>query len=112
LGPFARGHVIVAQGSALTLVVGTVCLVTFSGFGIGWIVLLLRAGPGLRSSNPVSSTTRALLGRFARVVAALNRRWLGSPVVISSVGLTIGFDGLSLLLSDGFEQYHLREPNP
>ena len=38
---------IIAQGSALTLVVGALGLLTFAGFGIGWIVLLLRAGPGL-----------------------------------------------------------------
>ena len=38
---------IIAQGSALTLVVGVVGLLTFAGFGIGWIVLLSRTGPGL-----------------------------------------------------------------
>ena len=38
---------IIAEGSALTLVVGTVGGVIFVGFGIGWIVVLLRAGPGL-----------------------------------------------------------------
>lgn len=38
---------IIAQGSALTLVVGTVGVLTFGLFGIAWIVLLLRANPGL-----------------------------------------------------------------
>ncbi|MGF9761120.1 STM3941 family protein [Microvirga sp. 0TCS3.31] len=38
---------IVAQGSAVTLLVGTAGIVTFAGFGTAWIVLLLRAGPGL-----------------------------------------------------------------
>jgi len=38
---------VIAQGSAVTLLVGTVGIVTFAGFGIAWIVLLLRAGPGL-----------------------------------------------------------------
>ena len=38
---------IIAEGSALTLVVGAVGVLTFAGFGIGWIVLLLRAGPAL-----------------------------------------------------------------
>src|SRR4029453_10621842 len=38
---------IIAQGSAVTLVVGAVGLLTFAGFGIAWIVLLLRTGPGL-----------------------------------------------------------------
>ena len=38
---------IIAEGSAVTLVVGAVGVLTFAGFGIGWIVLLLRAGPAL-----------------------------------------------------------------
>ena len=43
----AASLAIIAEGSALTLIVGTVGFVTFVGFGIGWIVVLLRAGPGL-----------------------------------------------------------------
>jgi hypothetical protein len=39
--------VIITHGSALTLVVGTGGLLTFTGFGLGWIVLLLRTGPVL-----------------------------------------------------------------
>lgn len=38
---------IIAEGSALTLIVGAVGVLTFVGFGIGWIVVLFRAGPGL-----------------------------------------------------------------
>jgi hypothetical protein len=38
---------IIAQGSALTFVVGVAGLLTFAGFGIAWTVLLLRSGPGL-----------------------------------------------------------------
>jgi hypothetical protein len=139
---------IIARGSALTFVVGVVGLVTFTGFGIGWVVLLLRTGPGLvvddTGFDDRSSTTAvgcvpwvdvrlvsrrriagthlvvvvvrdpeaysARLSRFAHVVAAANRRLVGSPVVISSVNLKISFDSLSMLLSEGFEQYHLREP--
>ncbi len=37
----------IAEGSALTLVVGTVGVLTFGSFGIAWIVMLLRANPGL-----------------------------------------------------------------
>lgn len=139
---------IIAQGSAVTLVVGVVGLLTFTGFGIGWIVLLLRPGPGLvvddtgfddRSSatavgrvpwvdvrlvsqrsiagtpllivevrDPAAYSSR--LSRFGRVVATVNRRWLGSPVVISSVGLKTSFAGLSMLLHEGLERYQMREP--
>lgn len=38
---------IIAQGSALTFVVGALGLLTFAGFGIGWTALMLRTGPGL-----------------------------------------------------------------
>jgi hypothetical protein len=38
---------IIAQGSAITLLVGVVGVVTFSGFGLGWILMSLRTGPGL-----------------------------------------------------------------
>jgi len=139
---------IVAQGSALTLVVGALGVLTFGGFGIGWIVLLLRAGPGLvvddtgfsdHSSavalgrvlwSDVTSVSErsvfhtplvvvnvrepeayvARLGRLARVAATANRRLVGSPVVIASVGLKSSFANLSMLLREGFEQYHLRRP--
>jgi hypothetical protein len=43
----AASLAIIAEGSALTLIVGAVGVLTFVGFGIGWIVVLLRAGPGL-----------------------------------------------------------------
>jgi len=139
---------IVAQGSAISLVVGAVGLLTFAGFGIGWIALLLRSGPGLvvdddgfddRSSaaavgrvpwadvtslsrrsiggtallvvkvrEPEAYLTR--LGLLARLAASANLRWLGSPVVVASVPLKTDFAGLSRLLSEGFERYHLRGP--
>ena len=38
---------IAAQGSALALVVGTVGVVTFVGFGVLWVALGMRRGPGL-----------------------------------------------------------------
>ena len=38
---------ILAQGTAATFVVGVVGLVTFGGFGLGWVRLALRRGPGL-----------------------------------------------------------------
>jgi len=38
---------IIAEGSALTLIVGAVGVLTFGWFGIAWVVLLLRTGPGL-----------------------------------------------------------------
>lgn len=141
---------IIARGSALTFVVGAVGLLTFTGFGIGWIVLLFRPGPGLvvddtgfddRSSasavgrvpwldvrlisrRSIAGTPlvvvevrdqqaySARLSRCARVVAAANRRWSGSPVVISSVGLKTSFDSLSTVLHEGFEQYLRRPPEP
>jgi hypothetical protein len=37
----------IAQGSAITLLVGVVGVATFSAFGLGWVLLSLRAGPGL-----------------------------------------------------------------
>jgi len=43
----AASLAIIAEGSALTLIVGAVGVLTFVGFGIGWIVALLRPGPGL-----------------------------------------------------------------
>jgi hypothetical protein len=139
---------IVAQGSALTLVVGMVGVLTFTGFGIGWIVQVLRGDPGLvvddagfddRSSatavgrvswvdvrlvsrrsvagGPLvvvhvrdPGTYSARLSRFGRAVAAVNRRWLGSPVVLSSVNLQTSVHGLHMLLSEGLEQYHRRAP--
>ena len=139
---------IIAQGSAVTLVVGAVGLLTFAGFGIGWIVLLLRAGPGLvvddtgfnddssavavgrvAWSDVTSVSERSLfrtsfvvvnvreprtyvarLGRLARLAATANRRLFGSPVTVASVGLKTSFSSLSMLLREGFEQYHLRGP--
>lgn len=38
---------IVAQGSAITLLVGAAGVITFTSFGLAWILLCLRAGPGL-----------------------------------------------------------------
>jgi len=139
---------IVAQGSVLTLVVGAVGVVTFAGFGIGWIVLVLRTGPGLvvddtgfsdHSSvvavgrvlwSDVTSVTErsvrgtsfvvvevrepyaylARLGGLARLAATANRRLVGSPVTVASVGLKTSFPSLYMLLREGFEQYHLRRP--
>jgi hypothetical protein len=141
---------ILARGSALTLVVGAVGLLTFAGFGIGWVVLLLRTGPGLvvddagfddRSSvvavgrvlwadvTSVSQRTLfspsfvvvdvreqeaylARLGRFPRLAASANRRLVGSPVTVASLGLKTSFTSLSKLLNEGFERYHLGEPEP
>jgi hypothetical protein len=140
---------IIAQGSAITFVVGAVGLLTFTGFGIAWIVLLLRTGPGLvvddtgfddRSSLGVAAgrvlwadvtsvsqrsvfTTShvvvnvrdpeaylARLGRLGRLAATANRRLVGSPVTVASVGLKTSFASLHRLLSEGFERYHLRRP--
>jgi hypothetical protein len=136
---------IIAQGSALTLVVGGVGLLTFAGFGIGWTVMLLRDGPGLVvddtgfddnssalavgrvlwtdvtsvSERKVFGTTLlvvgvrdpeaylARLGRFARLAATGNRRRYGSPVILTSVGLSTSSVGLSTLLREGYERSHL-----
>lgn len=38
---------ILAQGTAVTFVVGVAGIVTFGGFGVGWVRLTLRRGPGL-----------------------------------------------------------------
>ena len=43
----AASLAIIAAGSALNLIVSTVGGLTFVGFGIGWIVVLVRDGPGL-----------------------------------------------------------------
>ena len=137
---------IIAQGSALTLVVGVTGILTFAGFGIGWIVLLLRPGPGLvvddtgfddnSSAVPVGRvlwadvTTMseqrvfgspllmihvrdpeayvARLGGLTRVVAKANHRWFGTPVILTSVAIRTSFVGLSMLLREGYERFHLR----
>ena len=80
---------IIAQGSALTLVVGTAGLLTFTGFGIGWIVLLLRTGPGLvvddTGFDDRSSATA--VGRVSWVdVRLLSRRSIaGTPLVVVDI---------------------------
>jgi hypothetical protein len=38
---------ILARGTATSFVVGVAGLVTFAGFGVGWVWLSLRRGPGL-----------------------------------------------------------------
>jgi hypothetical protein len=140
---------VIAQGSAIYFVVGAVCLLTSAGFGIGWIVLLLRPGPGLvvddagfddRSSlgmavgrvlwADVTSVSHrsvftasyvvvkvrdpeaylARLGRLGRLAATANLRLVGSPITVASVGLKTSFASLHMLLSEGFEWYHLRGP--
>ncbi|MCY4725583.1 hypothetical protein NYO98_04770 [Nocardioides sp. STR2] len=139
---------IIAQGSALTLVVGAVGVLTFGWFGIAWVVFLMRTGPGLVvddmgfddhssasavgrvswadvlsvSERRISGTSLiivevrepgvcvARLGRLARVIAAVNRRTYGSPVVLSSVGLETSFASLSALMHEGVERYRLRGP--
>lgn len=139
----------IAEGSAVALVVGAVGLLTFGGFGIGWIVLLLRSGPGLvvddagfddRSSLGVAAgrvlwadvtsvshrrvftssyvvvsvrdpeAYLARLGRLGRLAATANLRLVGSPVTVASVGLKTSFASLFMLLSEGFEWYHLPGP--
>lgn len=42
---------IISVGSALTLIIGALGLLTFTAFGIGWIVLLFRSDPGLVVDN-------------------------------------------------------------
>ena len=139
---------IIAEGSALTLIVGAVGVLTFGWFGIAWVVLLLRTGPGLvvddRGFDDNSSAVAvgrvlwadvimvsersfgwtsfvvvkvreptvylARLGRLARLAGAVNRRLVGSPVTVGSVGLKTSFANLSMLLHEGFERYHLRMP--
>ena len=75
---------IIAEGSALTLIVGAVGVLTFGWFGIAWVVYLLRTGPGLvvddrgfdDNSSAVSGNARwcnaaADLGRGRRPVVRL-----------------------------------------
>lgn len=141
---------ILAQGSAVTLLVGVAGVVTFTGSGIGWIVQSVRAGPGLvvgdagiddhsslvsvggvlgawvdvRSVSELSlaSTSFAVvevrakevylarLGLFARMAARANRRMVGSPDTVSSVGLKTSVSNLSTVMREGFEEYHRRRP--
>ena len=58
---------IIARGSAITLVVGVVGVVTFSAFGLGWIVLSLRAGPVL-VVDETAFDDRSLLVAVGRVL--------------------------------------------
>ena len=80
---------IIAQGSALTLVVGTVGLLTFIGFGIGWIVLLLRTGPGLvvddTGFDDRSSATATGRVSWADVKLLSRRSIAGTPLVVVDV---------------------------
>ena len=139
---------IIGEGSALTLIVGAVGVLTFGRFGIAWVVYLLRTGPGLvvddtgfDDNSSAVAVGRVLwadvimvsersfgwtsfvvvkvreptiyvarLGGLARLASAVNRRLVGSPVTVGSVGLKTSFANLSMLLHEGFERYHLRLP--
>ena len=78
---------IIAEGSALTLIVGAVGVVTFVGFGIGWIVVLLRAGPGLVVDDTGFDDTSSLtaVGRVlwadVTTVSELRISWTSFVVV-------------------------------
>jgi len=80
---------IVAQGSAITLVVGAVGLLTFAGFGTGWIVLLLRTGPGLVVDDAGfdDRSSGAAVGRvpWADVMSVSRRSICGTALVVVNV---------------------------
>ena len=46
---------IVAQGSAITLLVGAAGVITFTSFGLAWILLCLRAGQAWSWTTPAST---------------------------------------------------------
>ena len=52
----------------------------------------------------------ARLSRLAGWAATANRRLVGSPVTIASIGLRTSFSNLSMLMREGFEQYDLHTP--
>lgn len=80
---------IIAQGSALTLIIGAVGVVTFVGFGIGWMVVLLRAGPGLVVDDTGFDDTSSItaVGRvlWADVTTASELRISGTSFVVIGV---------------------------
>ena len=80
---------IIAQGSALTLILGAVGVLTFAGFGIGWIFLLLRAGPGLVVDDTGfdDDSSAVAVGRvlWADVTSVSQRGAFGSSFVVVNV---------------------------
>ena len=85
----AASLAIITEGSALTLIVGAVGVLTFVGFGIGWIVVLLRAGPGLVVDDTGFDDTSSLtaVGRvlWADVTTVSELRISGSSFVVVGV---------------------------
>lgn len=85
----AASLAIIAYGSALTLIVGTVGLLTFAAFGIGWILLLVRPGPGLvvDSSGFQDTSSLTAVGRvlWADVTGTSELRISGTSFVIVAV---------------------------
>lgn len=85
----AASCAIIAEGSALTLIVGAVGVLTFFGFGIGWIAALLRAGPGLvvdaTGFDDTSSVTAVGRVRWADVTAVSRLGITGTSFVVIGV---------------------------
>ena len=85
----AASLAIIAEGSALTLIVGAVGALTFGGFGIAWIVLLLRTGPGLVVDDTGfdDRSSASAVGRVSWVdVRVLSRRSIaGTSLVVVDV---------------------------
>ena len=71
-------------GSAITLVVGAVGLLTFAGFGTGWIVLLLRTGPGLVVDD-AGFDDRSCRVPWADVMSVSRRSICGTALVVVNV---------------------------
>ena len=80
---------IIAQGSALKLVVGALGLLTFAGFGIAWTVLLLRAGPGLVVDDTGfdDNSSAVAVGRvhWADVTSVSERSVFGTSLLVFDV---------------------------
>ncbi len=85
----AASLAIIAEGSALTLIIGTVGVATFVGFGIGWIVVLLKAGPGLvvdeTGFEDTSSLTAVARVLWADVTQVSELSIAGTPLVVIGV---------------------------
>jgi hypothetical protein len=80
---------IIARGSALTLVVGVVGLLTFAGFGIGWTVMLLRDGPGLVVDDTGfdDNSSAVAVGRvlWTDVTSVSERKVFGTSLLVVGV---------------------------
>ena len=77
---------ILAQGTATSFVVGVVGLVTFAGFGAGWVWLTLRRGPGLVVDEDGFDDASSLVSvgrvRWADVEDVVTWGTLGSTTVV------------------------------